>query len=40
MSEQILCPFHHDGIGFAVNAVRNGIMDDWEIFAHGGRAAT
>lgn len=36
-SEQALCPFHHDGIGFAVNLVRNGIMDDWEIFAHWGQ---
>jgi hypothetical protein len=34
--EQALCPFHHDGIGFIVNVVRNGIMDDWEIFAHWG----
>lgn len=35
--EQALSPFHHDGIGFAVNVVRNGIMDDWSIFAHWGQ---
>lgn len=31
-----LCPFHSDGIDLAVNLVRNGINDDWEIFAHWG----
>ncbi len=31
-----LCPFHVDGIDLAVNLVRNGINDDWEIFAHWG----
>jgi hypothetical protein len=35
-SEQALCPFHHEGLGFIVNVVRNGIMDDWEIYAHWG----
>jgi hypothetical protein len=35
-SEQALCPFHHEGVDFAVNVVRNGVMDDWEIFAHWG----
>ncbi|VTV18778.1 MULTISPECIES: hypothetical protein [unclassified Variovorax] len=36
-SESALCPFHQDGIGFAVNVVRNGMLDDWEIFAHWGQ---
>ncbi|OUM00053.1 hypothetical protein [Variovorax sp. JS1663] len=37
-SERALSPFHHEGIDFAVSVVRNGIMDDWEIFAHWGQA--
>lgn len=34
--ESSLCPFHSDGIDLAVNLVRNGINDDWEIYAHWG----
>ena len=27
------CAFHHKGLTSIVNLVRNGIMDDWDIFA-------
>lgn len=31
--EECLCPFHSDGLSFISNVVRNGILDDWEIYA-------
>lgn len=34
--QSFLNPFHPNGLSFIDNLVHNGIMDDWEIFAHWG----